>query len=105
MSPRWPAALWVRSSALALSRPVHRDDLSRASPTRRSGFTSACSGVPACQHLSTSSPEHPRLDLETVPFASAALPVPPERPTRFERGTGGFDSPFFPRGAPSAPTI
>src|SRR6266404_5816697 len=60
MSPRWPAALWVRSSAMAVSRPVHRDDLSRASPTRRSGFTSACSGVPACQHLSASSPEHPR---------------------------------------------
>src|SRR5439155_21209568 len=26
---------------------------------------------------------------ETALFASAALPVPPERPTRFERGTGG----------------
>src|ERR1700736_3176285 len=26
---------------------------------------------------------------ETALFASAALPVPPERPTRFARGTGG----------------
>jgi hypothetical protein len=54
MSPRWPAALWVRSSAMAVSRHAHRDDLSRASPTRRSGFTSACSGVPPCQRAARS---------------------------------------------------
>ena len=52
MSPRWPAVLCVGSSAMAVSRHAHRYDLSRASPTRRSGCTSACSGVPPCQRAS-----------------------------------------------------
>src|SRR6266481_8210419 len=61
MSARWPAALWVRSSAMAVSRHAHRDDLSRASPTQAERLHLSMLRRP---YLSTSSPEHRGMDLE-----------------------------------------